>query len=83
MHHGGRFLGNHSNIIGKHVFVLSMSSPNTSENLASKISKMEKKTTDVFVVVDASFSVSAVNTVIDNWLKRNFLYIGMIESYKE
>ena len=38
------FLGNHGNIIGKyHVFVPSVSSANTSENLGSKTLKMKKR----------------------------------------
>ena len=47
---GGLFLGNHGNTIRKyHVFVLSVSSANTFENLGSKTLKMKK---NVFVVVD-------------------------------
>ena len=57
---GGLFLGNHGNIIGKHhVFVLSVSSANTSENLGSKTLKMKRK---VFVVVDhLHFVITVIN----------------------
>ena len=41
---GGRFLGNHGNIIGKRrVFMLCVSRTNISENLGSKTLKMKKK----------------------------------------
>ena len=39
----GRLLVNHGNIRGKHVFVLSVSSANTSKNLGSKTLEMKKK----------------------------------------